>query len=156
MAADARAAAAAACGGDAPFAAARGLLERAVRAAVRGGVEPADVAPALAGAGVADAVARDVAGAVRARRDALAAALAAAAPGHASLTRMRWRVDVAISSSSLNKVMRPCLLAEWSLSDGRMVTAEVPVERFHELRYATAKVLAEMGGVEGHPVLRIA
>jgi len=65
-------------------------------------------------------------------------------------------VDVAISSASLPKVMRPVVTMEARTSDGAVHTFEVPPERFHELRYSVAKVLTDMGAIEGHPVLKIA
>ena len=73
-----------------------------------------------------------------------------------ALTRVRWRTDVVISSSSLSKVMRTALTMELTLDTGRVVTLEVPADKLAELRYTTAKALFEMGGVEAHPVLRIA
>jgi hypothetical protein len=127
-----------------------------LRTAVRAGAEAADVASGLALVGLADPVARDVAAvATKAKGAALAGAYAAAAPQHARVQHVRWRVDVVISSSSVSRVMRPSLLMELTLSDGRIEVMEVPVEEFHTLRYTAAKLLAEMGSVEGHPVLRI-
>jgi hypothetical protein len=71
------------------------------------------------------------------------------------LTRVRWRTDVIISSSSVSKVLRTALTMELTLDTGRVVTMEVPAERLAELRYTVAKALFEVGGVEAHPVLRI-
>lgn len=51
--------------------------------------------------------------------------------------------------------MRPTLLMELTLSNGNIETFEVPIEKFHELRYTAAKLLSEMGIVANHPVLRI-
>ena len=73
-----------------------------------------------------------------------------------SLARVRWRTDVVISSSSLSKVMRTALTMELTLDTGRVVTLEVPADKLAELRYTAASALFEMGGVEAHPVLRIA
>lgn len=66
------------------------------------------------------------------------------------------RVDVTISSGSLTKVMRPVVTMETRTSDGSIHTFEVPADQLHQLRYSVAKVLNEMGTVEGHPVLKIA
>ena len=77
-------------------------------------------------------------------------------PSPPSLSRLRWRTDVVISSSSVAKVLRTCLTLELTLDSGRVVSFEVPAERLAELRYTVAKALFELGGVEAHPVLRIA
>jgi hypothetical protein len=149
------AAASTACGGDTPFAAVRNFLDRVIRTSVRLGAEAPAVSEGLAGLGLQEPIARDVVSAVRAKGADLERAYAASAPRLPSVSGLRWRVDVTISSSSLNRVMRPTLLMEMTLSDGRVEAMEVPVERFHELRYSAAKLLAEMGVVAGHPVLRI-
>jgi hypothetical protein len=71
------------------------------------------------------------------------------------VTNMRWRIDVTISSSSLNRVMRPSILMELTLNDGSVELFDVPLEEFHKLRYFCAKALSAMGAIESHPVLRI-
>ena len=43
-----------------------------------------------------------------------------------------------------------------TLSDGTIRTFEVPVDKFHDLRYNVAKVLREMTSLERHPVLQLA
>lgn len=63
---------------------------------------------------------------------------------------------MAISSAALPKVMRPAVTLEMTTSDGAIRTFEVPTERFHELRYSVARLLSDMGALEGHPVLKIA
>lgn len=60
-------------------------------------------------------------------------------------------MDVAISSSSLLRVFRPCILMQVALSDGRIKTFDVPVDQFHQLRYNVAKVLRDMQELERHP-----
>jgi hypothetical protein len=67
------------------------------------------------------------------------------------LDGLQWRVDVAISSSSLLRVFRPSIMMQMVLSDGRMKTFDVSVEQFHQLRYNVAKVLREMQELERHP-----
>ena len=78
------------------------------------------------------------------------------APRPPNLSRLRWRTDVVISSSAVAKVLRTSLTLELALDTGRVVTFEVPADKLAELRYAVAKALFELGGVEAHPVLRIA
>jgi hypothetical protein len=40
-----------------------------------------------------------------------------------TLADLRWRVDVTISTSSLNRVLKPTLLFQLTLSDGTITTA---------------------------------
>eukprot|EP00040_Diaphanoeca_grandis_P004239 m.27712 g.27712 ORF g.27712 m.27712 type:complete len:217 (-) comp15794_c0_seq1:531-1181(-) len=60
------------------------------------------------------------------------------------LQQFRWRVDVSISTSELKRAMKPAVLMQMTLTDGKMHTFEMPVEEFHKLRYNTAFVLKEM------------
>lgn len=39
--------------------------------------------------------------------------------------------------------------------DGRIVTFELTIEMFNQLRYSVAKVLHEMQSLERHPIIRI-
>lgn len=41
------------------------------------------------------------------------------------ITEVKWRVDVAISTSHLERVMRPSIMMELTLSDGTLKTFEV-------------------------------
>ncbi|OWF53764.1 COMM domain-containing protein 5-like [Mizuhopecten yessoensis] len=68
---------------------------------------------------------------------------------------LKWRVDVAISTSVLNRVLEPSILMELTLSDGRIHTFEIPVAKFHELRYNVAFVLKEMEDLEKRSILKI-
>ncbi len=73
-----------------------------------------------------------------------------------SMHSFRWRVDVAISTESLQKVFRPTMLAEITTSEGQIKTFEMPIDQFHRLRYNVAKVLRNMEEVERHPIMRLA
>jgi hypothetical protein len=141
------------------FAAAWRAAGQTLRMCVRGttaGRGAGDLGAACEALGFAAALARDVsAAACGAAREALVAALGAALPAHAGLAGLRWRVDVVLSSAGVSKVMRSVLICELTLTSGRVVTMEVPAERFHELRYSVAKGLLDMGALESHPVLRI-
>lgn len=72
------------------------------------------------------------------------------------LDKLRWRIDVIISSGSLSKVMRPSILMQMILSDGRIETFEVSQQEFHQVRYGVAKMLREMQVIERHPIMRVA
>jgi hypothetical protein len=143
--------------GEGALGAARALAGSALHAALRSGRAAADLLPAAAALGLQEALAGDLVGvATGAQAGALLLpALARGAPRHPGLARLRWRLDVALSTSALAKVMRTVVLVEATLDSGRVVAFEVPPERFAELRYGAAKTLQEMGAIESHPVLRI-
>ncbi|EDO40800.1 predicted protein [Nematostella vectensis] len=71
------------------------------------------------------------------------------------LDALRWRVDVAISTSALNRSLEPSIMMETKLSNGETHTFEVPVTKFHQLRYNVAYVLKEMEDVEKKNILKI-
>ena len=68
------------------------------------------------------------------------------------LDKLRWRVDVSIASGSLSRVMRPSILMQLILSDGRIKTFEVSQDQFNQLRFGVAKVLREMMTLDRHPI----
>ncbi|XP_070554256.1 COMM domain-containing protein 5-like [Ptychodera flava] len=72
-----------------------------------------------------------------------------------SLERLKWRVDVAISTSVLNRVLEPTIMMEMTLSNGSIHNFEIPVSKFHELRYNVAYVLKEMEDLEKRSILKI-
>ena len=56
------------------------------------------------------------------------------------LIKLRWRVDVIISSGSLSRVLRPIILMQMILSNKVIKTFEVSIEQFSQLRLGVAKV----------------
>jgi len=68
---------------------------------------------------------------------------------------VKWRVDVTISTSSLERVMRPSVMLQLTLTDGRVATFEMPMEQLHKLRYSLARVLRTMQDVERNPIMRL-
>lgn len=71
------------------------------------------------------------------------------------LESFKWRSDVAISTSVLNRALEPTVLMEMSLSNGNIHKFEVPTSKFHELRYNVAFVLKEMEDIEKRNILKI-
>ncbi|XP_034248743.1 COMM domain-containing protein 5-like [Thrips palmi] len=61
-----------------------------------------------------------------------------------SVSDVKWRVDITISSSTLSRVLEPNIVMELDLSDGQKVTFELSVSKFHKLRYTVASILKEM------------
>ncbi|XP_075040375.1 COMM domain-containing protein 5 [Mixophyes fleayi] len=68
---------------------------------------------------------------------------------------LRWRVDVAISTSSLSRALQPSILMQMKLSNGESHRFEVPVAKFQELRYNVALILKEMNDLEKKSILKI-
>jgi len=76
------------------------------------------------------------------------AAMASTAPSFSRLQDVRWRVDVHISNTVLNRLLKPTVLMQLILQDGQASTFEVSPEKFHDLRYNVAKLLQEMQRME--------
>ncbi|NWW66038.1 COMD5 protein, partial [Ifrita kowaldi] len=72
-----------------------------------------------------------------------------------SIQDFRWRVDVAISTSSLARALQPSILMMMKLSDGTAHRFEMPVAKFQELRYNVALILKEMNDLEKRSILKI-
>lgn len=72
------------------------------------------------------------------------------------LDKLRWRVDVVISSGSLSRVMRPSIMFQLILSDGKIETFECSLEQFHQVRHGVAKLLRDFQTIERHPIMRVA
>ncbi|XP_071787508.1 COMM domain-containing protein 5-like [Asterias amurensis] len=89
------------------------------------------------------------------KRQTLEAALVRNRSRLPTLDRFRWRLDVAISTSSLNRVLEPTISMQMTLSNGRIHNFEVPVSKFHEMRYNVAYVLKEMEDLEKRSILKI-
>lgn len=64
------------------------------------------------------------------------------------ITDLRWRVDVAISTSALARSLQPSVLMQLKLSDGSALRFEASTAKFQELRYSVALVLREMADLE--------
>ncbi|KAI6653251.1 hypothetical protein LOD99_3776 [Oopsacas minuta] len=57
---------------------------------------------------------------------------------------LKWRVDITISNTLLQRVLIPTILGELQLTNGKTSMFEMSVEKFHEMRYNVALVLQEM------------
>ena len=89
-------------------------------------------------------------------RDALTEALAAPAVCEDTLEHFKWRVDAIISTSSLARVLKPTITMQVRTSGKAEHTFEVPMGKFHELRYEVACLLKEMETLESRSILNIA
>ncbi|XP_048175032.1 COMM domain-containing protein 5 isoform X2 [Corvus hawaiiensis] len=72
-----------------------------------------------------------------------------------SIRDFKWRVDVAISTSSLARALQPSILMMMKLSDGTAHRFELPVAKFQELRYNVALILKEMNDLQKRSILKI-
>jgi len=68
---------------------------------------------------------------------------------------LRWRLDVTISTSQLQRVLLPAFLMRLTDKSGKERTFEVNPATFHKLRYNVARVLKEFDSVEKLPILKI-
>ena len=70
---------------------------------------------------------------------------------------LKWRVDVTISNTMLQRALTPTILCELLLKNGKSNLFEMSIDKFHELRYNVALVLKEMEELElQHKALKIA
>lgn len=95
----------------------------------------------------------ELANAYKQRRESMTATADASRVALPSISGVRWRVDVAISTTSLSRVFKPTVLLQLTLSDGRVQDFECSLDKFHELRYSIAKSLKQAQDLQQHPTL---
>ncbi|XP_031368293.1 COMM domain-containing protein 5-like isoform X2 [Apis dorsata] len=64
------------------------------------------------------------------------------------LISCKWRIDITISSSVLNRVLEPYIIMEWTFNNGKRQIFELSLPKFHQLRHAIATILVEMQKIE--------
>ncbi|XP_066591122.1 COMM domain-containing protein 5 [Prorops nasuta] len=70
------------------------------------------------------------------------------------LTSCKWRIDITIASSALNRVLEPCIIMEWIFNNGERHIFELSLAKFHHLRHAVANILVEMRFLEQNTALK--
>ena len=70
------------------------------------------------------------------------------------LRDLSWRLDVAISSSSIAKVMEPQINLDMALDDGERKEFSLTQDKFHQLRFSVASILKQMEMLEKKKVFR--
>ena len=125
-----------------------------VRTAVRMRAPAKDIL-GLTGLGLSEEAVSDVVNVVKKERAAIEDVATQSAAACPRLESTRWRGDVTISTSSLNKCLKPSILMQLGLSDGKLKNFELPLEKFHELRFNVAKALRAVGDLEKHPLIRV-
>lgn len=76
-------------------------------------------------------------------------------PRNTTVVDFKWKIDVAISTTSLNRVLEPSVSASLTLSNGEIRCFEMSVAKFQELRYNVASVMKEMEDLEKRSILKI-
>ena len=89
------------------------------------------------------------------RRAVLEAASVSNAPRKPTIVDFKWRIDVGISTTSLNRVLEPVVAVSMTLSNGEVKNFEMSVPKFQELRYNVATVMKEMEDLEKRSILKI-
>jgi len=130
-------------------------LHGVLSCAIRTRVKDKDMRLQLDQIGVPVVYAKDIVDAFTKRRDGLEAAAASSTKRNAlaGIADLSWRVDVAVSTTALSRVFKPSIIMQLTLTDDTIKTFECSVDRFHELRYAVAKLLKSMQDLEQHPTL---
>jgi len=90
-----------------------------------------------------------------AARGAIDSSLVERRPRLPSLASLGWRVDVAISTGVLNRVLVRGVTVDMATSDGNIHNFEMSVDKFHDLRFHVATVLNEMERLEKRSILKI-
>ena len=70
------------------------------------------------------------------------------------LQDMSWRLDVAISSSAVAKVMEPQINLDLTLSNGEKREVSLTQDKFQQLRFSVASMLKQMEQLEKKKVFR--
>eukprot|EP00300_Choanocystis_sp_HF-7_P008320 c15850_g1_i1.p2 GENE.c15850_g1_i1~~c15850_g1_i1.p2 ORF type:complete len:221 (+),score=61.02 c15850_g1_i1:44-664(+) len=129
-------------------------LQVLVTEAVRNQAKPEDVVTLLGGLGLQQAFAATVGRVIKAKRVDLIADRLDKRISYPSVRRLRWRVDVVISTSSMTRVLKPSVLVELTLSDGKRKVFEVSQDKFHALRYAAAMLLKNLEDLGRNQVMK--
>ncbi|KAG7167430.1 COMM domain-containing protein 5-like isoform X2 [Homarus americanus] len=70
------------------------------------------------------------------------------------MTNLNWRVEVTISTSWLSRVLEPVVMLKLETSDGSSYTFQVPLSRFHQLRFNVANLLHQIESLEKSPICK--
>lgn len=76
-------------------------------------------------------------------------------PQNVHVIDVNWRVDVSLSTSSLNRTLEPTVLIEIHLSNGRILSFEMTLQSFHLLRFNVALVLKEMDDILNRQIFKL-
>lgn len=89
------------------------------------------------------------------RRSAIDEAVVKSKPRLPTVEDLKWKIDVTISTTALNRVLEPSISAQMTLDNGDVKHFEMSVSKFQELRYNVALALREMEELEKRSILKI-
>lgn len=75
--------------------------------------------------------------------------------GNAHVKQVSWRIDLALTSAKVKSMLQPTVCMRMMLDNGSVVSFEMSVERFQQLRYAVAKALAALHELQRHPMSKL-
>eukprot|EP00455_Lapot_gusevi_P007814 TRINITY_DN13349_c0_g1_i2.p1 TRINITY_DN13349_c0_g1~~TRINITY_DN13349_c0_g1_i2.p1 ORF type:complete len:217 (+),score=63.76 TRINITY_DN13349_c0_g1_i2:58-708(+) len=128
-------------------------LHYIIDSTIRSRSKDKDITTLLRELALPQAFAEDIARALTVSRESLESKAAELRISYPSVSRLRWRTDVTISTTSLERVFRPTVLMQMTLDTGRIVQFECSPEKFQKLRFQTAMVLKNMQELSKHPTL---
>ncbi|XP_072152748.1 COMM domain-containing protein 5 [Bemisia tabaci] len=59
-----------------------------------------------------------------------------------------WRIDIAVSSSNISKLMEPFIYLELKLENSTVQTVEIPISMFHLLRQNVSVLMKEVSTMQ--------
>ncbi|KAG0722140.1 COMM domain-containing protein 5 [Chionoecetes opilio] len=80
--------------------------------------------------------------------------LVANSPSLPTMTHMTWRVDVTISTSWLSRVLEPMVVLNMKTNTGTSHTFQVPLSKFHLLRFTVASLLHQMATLQAASICK--
>ncbi|KAK4315885.1 hypothetical protein Pmani_012909 [Petrolisthes manimaculis] len=80
--------------------------------------------------------------------------LVVASPSLPTFAAINWRVEVTISTSWLSRVLEPVVTLRLDKDDKKSCTFEIPLAKFHQLRYTVASLLHQMEALENSPLAK--
>lgn len=89
------------------------------------------------------------------RKGAIESSVTENRPRLPTIRTVQWKIDVAISTTSLSRVLEPVVHMQLNLSTGETKKFEMSVAKFQELRYNVASVLTEMESLEKRGILKV-
>lgn len=81
--------------------------------------------------------------------------LVSSCPRNVFVLSTNWRVDVSLSTSSLNRTLEPSVHFQMNLSDGRTISFEMTIHTFHLLRFNVTFVLKEMDDILNRQIFKL-
>jgi len=72
-----------------------------------------------------------------------------------TIDEFRWRIDVGISTTNLNRSLQPSILVDLTTSKNKKHIFEMSKEKFHLLRHSVAEILSNIQQIEKRSVFKV-